>query len=104
MTGRSDGTARISGVRATVEIGSHEVAGARVYWIRDNGVGFEMGSAAKLFEIFQRLHSLDDFPGAGVGLAIAKRIVERHGGRIWAEASPDAGATFSFTLSNGARS
>lgn len=100
LTNLLNNAVKFTGPRAEaqIQIGSTEVEGKRSYFVRDNGVGFNMAYASALFGAFQRLHKASEFPGTGVGLATVQRVVRRHGGRVWADAVAGSGATFYFTI------
>ncbi|HWP10730.1 MAG TPA: ATP-binding protein, partial [Ramlibacter sp.] len=100
MVNLLDNAQKYSGKREQPQIELGATAGEEfhTFYVRDNGVGLDLAKASRLFEPFKRFHRTSEFCGTGVGLAVVKRIVERHGGRVWAESRPDAGATFFFTL------
>jgi signal transduction histidine kinase len=100
LTNLLDNAVKFTGPRrhARIEFGRQDCPPEEIFYVRDNGVGFDMAYAGMLFGAFQRLHKASEFPGAGIGLATTQRVIRRHGGRIWADAQPEKGAAFYFTI------
>jgi signal transduction histidine kinase len=88
------------GITPDIRIGGKQTSGQDVLWIRDNGIGFEADQTDKLFGLFERLHSPQEYDGTGVGLAIVKLVMDKHGGRVWAESTPGVGSTFYLAFPN----
>jgi light-regulated signal transduction histidine kinase (bacteriophytochrome) len=101
LTNLLSNAVKFTGKRASARVAFGQMEdGTNAFYVRDNGVGFDMAYADMLFGAFQRLHKASEFPGTGIGLATVQRIVRRHGGRVWAEARPNEGATFYFVLAS----
>jgi light-regulated signal transduction histidine kinase (bacteriophytochrome) len=98
LTNLMSNAVKFTGRDARIEFGQAGGNGRPSFYVRDNGAGFDMAHADKLFRAFQRLHKSSEYPGTGIGLAIVQRVIHRHGGRVWAEAEVDRGATFHFTI------